>query len=44
VKKYKEKYSGAMILAEKSIQELKKSRKWVILQDFKKRFSSISEN
>lgn len=27
VKKYKEKYSGAMILAEKSIQELKKSGK-----------------
>jgi hypothetical protein len=27
VRKYKEKYSGAMILAEKSIQELKKSRK-----------------
>lgn len=27
VKKYKEKYSGAMILAEKSIQELKKSRR-----------------
>ena len=27
VKKYKEKYSGAMILAEKSIQELKKGKK-----------------